>query len=430
LVAHSFWMDHHFINEWNEAPIRRWLLRGDPPTFLKRLLDFLACNERKLMKAHYFVIILAILTRMYYGLRPLNTGLLLLPILSGIAILTLTPAGIFKDYGVRVRKKLVDILNRTRTRQATREVDRVFALYGVLQKLRIPLQKPDYGKSVGQVYCEFTRTIISWYKSLDILTEASTQGLPDTPSWVPDWSTRYHRIFRGGSFVAKISSPRYSFSDCGQVLDTSGTLVDTVVYCTKMLEEPGDELFKSDKASIDTAFLTKYLHNIKVLMEWKSYALQMSNQSNEVFLETLFETMHSETYSNRSVKCQLRQTFNKWYALLTTDYSECSTICSPDIACALALSINKSVNRYHHERCRAIAGKRVFFVTSCGHIGASAPSIRILDKVAVLSGLRTPLILREVGNNHEVLGEAYVHAIMEGEAWPEDEAMLQQIKLI
>jgi len=152
---------------------------------------------RTLTKAHILVIVLTIITGMYYGLRPLNSWGLLLPILSAIATVVLTPPSIFKNYEWQVRKNLVDILNGTRTRQATKEVDKAFALHGVLRKLGIPLQKPDYGKSVGQVYCEFARVIISWNKSLDVLTEASTSGLPDTPSWfliVVRVNTAYLRV--------------------------------------------------------------------------------------------------------------------------------------------------------------------------------------------------------------------------------------------
>ena len=430
LVAQSLWIDHHIMNEWNEAPIRRWLLREDSPTFLKRFLDFMEGYGWKLAQAQIFVIVLAILTRMYYGLRPLNSLVLLLPIVSAIATVVLTPTGAFKGYEWQVRRTLVNILNRARSRQATKELDRVFALYGVFQKLRIPIQKPNYGKSVGQVYWEFTRAIISWYKSLYILTEASTPSLPDTPSWVPDWSTPYHRLFKGGSSAAKDSSPRYSFSDCGRILNTSGMLVDTVVYCTEMLKEQSNDLFSSDGASIDTAFLTRSLHNIKFMTQGILYALQMSNQGCETFSKALFETIHSETDFETKDKSHLRQAFNRWYAVLTADYSECRPICSPDIACALALSSNESLNRYHRERCRAIAGKRIFFVTSNGYIGTGPLSMRITDKVALLSGLRDPLILREAGRHHEVVGAAYVHGIMEGEAWPEDEAKLLQMTLI
>jgi hypothetical protein len=428
-VAEALWLDHHIITELSKWPIREWLLRGTSPESSivgRRFLEFMSDHGFTLVYTEMCAILFTILARMYYGLRPLNSWGLLLLIPSCIATMVFTPAGIFSDYEWKVRKKIVDILNGTRTRQATKDVDRVFALYGVFQKLGITLQKPDYEKPVGEVYFEFTRAIINWQKSLDVLTEASTPSLPDTPSWVPDWSTRYHRLFNGDSKAAKNSSPRYFFSDCGRRLNISGMVVDTVVYCSKILEEPSSNLFSGGGDLIDAAILSRTHHNITVLTQWISYALQMSNQSHELFLEALFETIHSET-KNRS---NLRQTFDKWYPVLTADYSECRTICSPDIACALALSMTESVNRYHHERCQAIAGKRIFFVTSNGYIGTGPPSMLVMDKVAVLSGLRIPLILREVGPHHKVVGAAYVHGIMQGEVWPEDEGKLLEVTLI
>jgi hypothetical protein len=433
LVTEALWLDHHIISEWSESPIKKRLLRGARPessAFRRRLLEFISDHGWTLVYIQMFGIFLAILTRMYYGLRPLNSLGLLLPILSCIATLVLTPAGLFKDHEQSVRRKIVNILNRTRTRQATEGVDRVFALYGVLQNLGIPLQKPDYEKSVGEVYSEFTRAIISWHKSLDILTEASTPSLPDTPSWVPNWSTRYHRLFKGDSRAAKDSSPRYSFSDCGRRLETSGMVVGTVVYCTEALEEPSGDLFSGGRDSIDPAFLSRSLHNVRVLTQWISYAFQMSNPNHELFSEAIFETVHTETDFAAKDKPHLRQTFKKWYSVLTADYSECHAICSPDIACALVLSMKESLNRYHNERCRAIAGKRIFFVTSNGYIGTGPPFMLNRDKVAILSGLRSPLILRGVGPDHEVVGAAYVHAIMQGEAWSEDKGELLQVTLI
>jgi hypothetical protein len=375
-------------------------------------------------------ICLTIFVRMSYGLRPLDSWGLLLLVLSAIATVLLTPTGVFKDHELNFRGSIVNILNRTRTRQATKQVDRVFALYGVFQKLGIPLQKPDYGKSLGEVYREFTHTIINWQNSLNMLTEASTPALPETPSWVPDWSTRYHHIFKGHPSAAKNSSARYFFSDCGRKLQTSGILVDMVTYCTELLEESSDDIFSSDRSVIDSAFLTRSLHNVDVLIEWISYSLQMSKQSNELFMEALFKTIHSDTDFETKDKSNLHQVFGEWYAFLTADYSKCRPICPPKIACALAMLANESLNRYHRERCRAIANRRILFVTSKGYVGTGPPSTRVTDKVAILSGLRSPLILREVGPYYEIVGAAYVHGIMYGEVWPEDESKLLGMTMI
>jgi hypothetical protein len=433
LVAQSLWLDHYIISELSEAPIKKWLLRGkclESTTVRKHFIQFMSNRGSTLAYLQMASICFIILVRMSYGLRPLDSWSLLLLVLSAIATVLLTPTGVFKDHEWAVRGKIVHILNRTRTRQATKEVDRVFALYGVFQKLGIPLQKPDYGKSLGEVYCEFTRTIINWHNSLDMLTEASTPALPKTPSWVPNWSTRYHRIFKGYPSAAKNSSTRYFFSDCGRKLQTSGILVDMVTYCTELLEESSDDILSSDRSVIDSVFLIQSLHNVDVLMEWISYALQMSKQSNELFSEALFKTIHSETDFETKDNSNLHQIFREWYAFLVADYSKCRPICPPKIACALAMSANEPLNRYHRDRCRAIANKRILFVTSKGYVGTGPPSTRVTDKVAILSGLRSPLILREVGPHYEVVGAAYVHGIMYGEVWPEDESKLLGVTLI
>jgi hypothetical protein len=433
LVAQSLWLDHYIISEWSEAPIKRWLLCEKSPestTVRKHVIQFMSDRGWTLAYLQMAAICLTIFVRMSYGLRPLDSLGLLLLVLSAIATVLLTPTRVFKDHEWKVRGTIVNILNRTRTRQATKQVDRVFALYGVFQKLGIPLQKPDYGKSLGEVYCEFTRTIINWQNSLDILTEASTPALPKTPSWVPDWSTRYYPIFKGHPSAAKNSPARYFFSDCCQKLQTSGILVDMVTYAAELLEESRDDIFNIDRSIIDSAFLTRSLHNVDVLMEWISYALQMSKRSNELFLEALFKTIHSETDFETKDKSNLNQFFGEWYAFLTADYSKCRQICPPKIACALAMSANESLNRYHHDRCRAIANRRILFVTSKGYVGTGPPSTRVTDKVVILSGLRSPLILREVGPHYEVVGAAYVHGIMYGEVWPEDESKLLGMTLI
>jgi hypothetical protein len=164
-------------------------------------------------------------------------------------------------------------------------------------------------------------------------------------------------------------------------------------------------------------------------MDLFSNALPMSKTNNKVISEALFESIHSETNFEKNDKSKLQRNFDKWRAVLTADYSQCRTMCSPEIMCALTISMNESLNRYHKERCRAIAGKRKIFVTSKGHFGAGPISMEIGDQVALLSGLTMPLILREAAPHYEVVGEAYVHGAMQGELWPENESHLLQLTL-
>ncbi|KAF9636440.1 Heterokaryon incompatibility [Lasiodiplodia theobromae] len=60
---------------------------------------------------------------------------------------------------------------------------------------------------------------------------------------------------------------------------------------------------------------------------------------------------------------------------------------------------------------------RRFFVTKKGYIGIGPACMQEGDKVCVLSGAIVPFILRSDGAEHKLVGEAYVHGIMHGEAY-------------
>lgn len=93
--------------------------------------------------------------------------------------------------------KLSDLLWNTWDREVTDPRDKVFAMLGLAKTVtsEVPgshvLTRPDYAKSMKQVYCEVVRDIIRNEGSLDILLAA--RGLQSgsesaiLPSWVPDW---------------------------------------------------------------------------------------------------------------------------------------------------------------------------------------------------------------------------------------------------
>jgi hypothetical protein len=84
----------------------------------------------------------------------------------------------------QTRQGLVGVLNKTRARNATDPRDKVFALFGALKTLGINLDEPDYGNSTNEstVSFAFTRRMIEWHKSLDILIEVSNSTLKGVPT--------------------------------------------------------------------------------------------------------------------------------------------------------------------------------------------------------------------------------------------------------
>lgn len=51
------------------------------------------------------------------------------------------------------------------------------------------------------------------------------------------------------------------------------------------------------------------------------------------------------------------------------------------------------------------------------------------DCITVLTGGRTPFLLRPVGGQYRLVGHCYVHGIMDGEAFPVDESELEWISI-
>ena len=125
---------------------------------------------------------------------------------------------------------LVVNINRVRRRNAGDLRDKVFALYGTLQKLKIPLDAPQYTSDVGvaDVYHRFTICFIEWHQKLDILVEASWPPLRGAPTWVPDLSRPYERWDVHKFKAAGESRPHYYWFAGDRNLYTAGLRLGTV----------------------------------------------------------------------------------------------------------------------------------------------------------------------------------------------------------
>jgi hypothetical protein len=63
---------------------------------------------------------------------------------------------------------------------------------------------------------------------------------------------------------------------------------------------------------------------------------------------------------------------------------------------------------------RAVMGRRIF-ITNRGHMGLAPSSIIVGDMVCVILGCQVPLIIRNVNRYQVLVGEAYVHGMMDDE---------------
>ena len=69
--------------------------------------------------------------------------------------------------------------------------------------------------------------------------------------------------------------------------------------------------------------------------------------------------------------------------------------------------------------------------TESGYIGCSSLNAHIKDRICVFQGYPIPFVIRPTGrlNNYELIGEAYLHGLMKGDALKSDHAPLEMIRL-
>jgi hypothetical protein len=87
-----------------------------------------------------------------------------------------------------------------------------------------------------------------------------------------------------------------------------------------------------------------------------------------------------------------------------------------------------------HSSIMAFSHKKCFFFTENCHFGTAADPLPVSvepgDKIAIVGGLDMPLALRTVEGGYRLLTHVYVHGMMHGEAWPENEHNLENIVLL
>jgi hypothetical protein len=87
-----------------------------------------------------------------------------------------------------------------------------------------------------------------------------------------------------------------------------------------------------------------------------------------------------------------------------------------------------------HSTAMAFSQMKCFFFTENYYIGTAADPLPVPiepgDKIAIVRGLEMPLAVRPVEGGYKLLTHVYVHGIMYGEAWPQNEENLEEIVLL
>ncbi|PQE09113.1 Heterokaryon incompatibility protein [Rutstroemia sp. NJR-2017a BVV2] len=337
--------------------------------------------------------------------------------------------------------------------QATDQRDKVYGLLGLTKEgqdlTNLPdALRPDYGLDVVDTYKRVTLYIFNKYKNLSTLTRIKTFALIEgtssmqsthalekspsrtkLPSWVPDWSDSIiieRQLAKSFSWISHshetdegiLGFPNY-YKACGglqlhihqlenpSTLKLDGLWVDTVIRSVR----PTDGM-ESGGESIDHCHTMIWQTAAPLLpalgaADWLTSYIKATTAGHHII------GGRTETQIMRDGSAYLLGLLTRNENLTSTDSTSVEST-SKLIYLLQSLSIDGDAEVYtsiSYNFCFQWS----FFVTKQGRMGIGPVVTRPGDRIAILFGGEVPYVLRSRDGVVILLGESYVHGLMQGE---------------
>lgn len=364
----------------------------------------------------------------------------------------------------RQRKPSLRILLEThRYSKSTDARDKVYAFLGLADRRVAPFKAlpntlvPDYNMTVQELYLQVARAFLISYGDLRLLSHVQDQSLtriPNLPSWVPDYSVGlqpYPLQFRGACNWSASGDVRWK-QDIGSMergrLHVQGYQLGIIDQISTLRDESKDATdpwascvriaFGLDDYYQSTRSETRQLSRVEVL--WRTLITNSFSRHypapthcGELFIDYIInlQIRHRLTPWSSDVEFQphhspiSESTYPEWHALLASEPTG-----SPygvqlyerrlsDVVANIFKGTYSPIGlaQLQHEFDIAGGSMRRLFKTENKYLGTGARSTQVGDELWVLAGAPVPFVLRHLPSGvHQVVGEAYVHSIMHGEA--------------
>ncbi|KAI2479831.1 HET domain containing protein [Pyrenophora tritici-repentis] len=349
-------------------------------------------------------------------------------------------------------ERLLDLAN---SGNCTNSRDRVYALVGLMSPTIAHRLSPDYTIPTWRVYVEAARVFIQAEQSLDALREGNPWGPARGPSWAADWAwpgrirwTRTHQHVWGPVhlFPRDLDNTRHHpYRASGDIPPNARLLNTAILQCNG---------FIVDIISGLSARNIGYF-------EWSRSSIVRPSQWNSVYggrhatSEALYRTLVADRVANGN-KAESRHAailhLPRSFALAKPQFAQRGwTFLEQQDGYYFRWERFRSANRdfplgknlldsffsdeipadaSEYDFCEVYscsdrsAKKRRFMTTVKGYMGWAPDNIfseddertRAGDLIAIVFGCSTPLAIRPCGERFQVLGEAYVQGLMDGEA--------------
>jgi hypothetical protein len=353
------------------------------------------------------------------------------------------------------------IMQAIRQRKSCEPRDRAYGTYGVLRRLGAHLSEPNYSKPLGQVYQEYFVDLVSWDRSLiRLLVDAGRTRLPNTPSWVPDWSqtssspTRQGELYYSRTIIPGVWNPHSkSWEDTAErrapsvvvftdnQLTTGSEWSEVVEWVSGQFDHVETDLL-ADRSKLSWAMWDQ----MAWLGQWSLFFQQASNDTAESAERNAYhgpsklvfepQAIYHTLLLPRTVHCDPRDRFERsWDLALGSVLPTLLLIAELEAqarqeALDYYLQQSDSIDGNPWERnltCEealgnmvrvindefAVGGKKLFKAHN-SVLGWTTADIRPGDFVTLIEGLPWPMVLRKAGTStstveYLVVGQAFVN---------------------
>jgi hypothetical protein len=340
---------------------------------------------------------------------------------------------------VDTTKDLLRLASKFRELNATDPRDKLYGLFGLASDMGF---EPDYKASVREVYRRFVEACIKRSGTLDVL---SFVKFSDSPTWIPNW-------LRYGSFTSN-ELILYESWENSRLYRASADSVAEFQTLFTVKDEASirasfgiDEVVASRFCSI-SGFVTDTITHLCDPVTDTESVKSMKTPSMRQWISCF------ETYTGPSGPYQTKEElYGAFYRTLVADHdgSSMTSIIAERASPTFILTVvqmlaesnllsdldNTSYISIISCIIGAVAGRR-FFISKNGYMGLAPSRAEVGDSVCILFGGQTPFILRKFpgvsagsgalkaiqevfggdGNLYLLIGESYVHGIMDGEAY-------------
>ncbi|KAL8872126.1 MAG: hypothetical protein Q9174_002186 [Haloplaca sp. 1 TL-2023] len=386
----------------------------------------------------------------------------------------------------RMMGYLDHLLYSMRCRRATDSRDFLNALYGLTARISKdigvtnPLVAPDYDKDVVPVFAENCKAILTNSKSLLLLSNVEDRA-DDTsalPSWCPDWTRDWHlglprstasaALFDAShglaprlcdsSALERLTLEALHFDDISALGENDYELGAGGVAFTRtasiIMKIPREyPITSQDRAEVlwrtlvaDTVQSQRpaamrisdsfrehmLMHNAMAV--FNAERRSANGKADSDILKPLADLASSSEYASR-VLPSVAQIMERKDAYTNIQALKDAPSLSEEQTADLKRSIVSMLAQEEKARifARSLGG---FFIskriatTIDGFMGAAPLSAREGDGVYILPGAKVPFVLRGRGDGtYRLVGEVYVHGIMQGEAFAERQMIAQKVTL-